>query len=137
MKVAWINAGLQVISASVDGNVKIWNLKKQQCVTTVQMHDEKIWGIDVSSDKYILTGGGDSTLKLWRDSTIEKEQEDKVNELEKLQNEQRLSALIRGEDFIEAAVMAFKLNKLRDFYLVVSKILQNKTQKADPVDSVL
>lgn len=33
--------------------------------------------------------------------------------------------------------MAFRMNKLRDFYLVVSKILQNKTQKVDPVDSVL
>jgi hypothetical protein len=48
-----------------------------------------------------------------------------------------LSALIREEDFIEAAVMAFKLNKLRDFYLVVNKILSNKTAKIDPLDYVL
>lgn len=101
------------------------------------MHDEKIWGIDVANDKYILTGGGDSTLKLWQDCTIEKEQEDKEKELQRLQDEQRLSALIRDEDFIEAAVMAFKLNKLRDFYLIVNKVLQNKTAKVDPVDSVL
>jgi U3 small nucleolar RNA-associated protein 13 len=61
----------------VDGNVKIWNLKKQQCVNTFEMHDEKIWSIDVHNDKYILTGGGDSTLKLWVDNTVEKESEDK------------------------------------------------------------
>jgi U3 small nucleolar RNA-associated protein 13 len=61
----------------VDGNVKIWNLKKQQCANTFEMHDEKIWSIDVHNDKYILTGGGDSTLKLWVDNTVEKESEDK------------------------------------------------------------
>jgi len=54
-----------------------------------------------------------------------------------LHDEQKLSSLIRDEDFIQAAVMAFRLNKLRDFYLVVSKILQKKSAKQDPVDSVL
>ena len=36
------------------------------------MHEEKIWGLD-SNDKYIVTGGGDSSLKIWKDNTIEKE----------------------------------------------------------------
>lgn len=68
----------------MDGVVKVWNLKKQACVNTIQMHDEKIWGIDVVKDKYILTGGGDSTLKLWSDCTLEKEHEDKENQLQRL-----------------------------------------------------
>ena len=33
--------------------------------------------------------------------------------------------------------MAFRLNKLRDFYLVVNKVLTNKTNKLDSVESVL
>ena len=33
--------------------------------------------------------------------------------------------------------MAFRMNKLRDFYLVMNKILTLKTSKVDPVDSVL
>ena len=42
------------------------------------MHDEKIWGLDVSEgDRYLLTGGGDSTLKLWLDCSAEKEVEDR------------------------------------------------------------
>jgi hypothetical protein len=48
------------------------------------MHDEKIWGLDTAGDKYILTGGGDSKLKLWTDCTIEKELEDKELQLQKL-----------------------------------------------------
>jgi U3 small nucleolar RNA-associated protein 13 len=121
----------------VDGVVKIWNLKKQACVATEQMHEEKVWGLDVAHDRYLLTGGGDSTLKLWRDTTAEQELEEKEKNLQRVQDEHKLSTLIRQEDFIEAALMAFRLNKLRDFYLVVSKILANKTAKVDPVDSVL
>lgn len=137
VKVAWLNAGLQIVSASVDGVVKLWNLKKQACVNTIQMHEEKIWGIDVSGDKHILTGGGDSTLKLWDDCTIEHDHEEKEKQLQRLQDEQKLSALIREEDFVEAAIVAFRLNKLRDFYLVINKVQSNSGAKADPVDSVL
>jgi len=47
IKVKWLNAGLQLASASVDGVVKLWNLKKQQCVSTVEMHEDKIWAMDL------------------------------------------------------------------------------------------
>jgi hypothetical protein len=100
------------------------------------MHDEKIWGLDIYQDKYLLTGGGDSNLRLWQDCTVEKEQEEKQTALTRLQDEQRLSALIREQDYLEAALMAFRLNKLRDFYLVISKILKG-SPSTDPVDSVL
>jgi hypothetical protein len=33
--------------------------------------------------------------------------------------------------------MAFRMNKLRDFYLVMNKILTLRSSKVDPVDSVL
>lgn len=102
------------------------------------MHDEKIWAIDLTkNEKYMLSGGGDSTLKLWIDNTAQKELEDKEKLLQRLQDEQKLSNLIKDEDYLEAALMAFRLNKLRDFYLVLDKVIQNKTHKIDPVDSVL
>jgi U3 small nucleolar RNA-associated protein 13 len=125
VKVSWINLGLQVLSASVDGVVKVWNLKKQACVNTFMMHDEKIWGLDISNDKYLLTGGGDSSLKLWQDNTLEQEQKQKEDQLQKIMDEQKLSGLIRQEDYVNAALMAFRLNKLRDFYLVIQKIITN------------
>ncbi|CDW89939.1 transducin beta-like protein 3 [Stylonychia lemnae] len=136
VKISWINLGMQIVSTSVDGVVKIWNLKKQICVNTIQMHEEKIWALD-SNEKFMVTGGGDSTVKIWKDCTVEKEQEEKEKELQKVQDEQRLSKLIREEDFQEAAVMAFRLNRLRDFYLVMNKVISGKSSKIDMVDSVL
>lgn len=46
VKAAWLNAGLQIATASVDGIVKIWNYRKQQCQNTFEMHEEKIWAMD-------------------------------------------------------------------------------------------
>jgi len=40
------------------------------------MHDEKVWALDVH-EGLMLTGGGDSAVKAWRDATLEKEVEDK------------------------------------------------------------
>jgi len=57
--------------------------------------------------------------------------------LQRLVDEQKLSQLIRGEDYLEAALMAFRMNKLRDFYLVMNKIVSASQAKPDPVDSVL
>ena len=50
------------------------------------MHDEKIWAMD-QNDKYMITGGGDSTVKIWRDCTVEKEIEEKEKSLQKIQDE--------------------------------------------------
>jgi len=47
----------------------------------------------------MVTGGGDSTVKIWRDCTVEKEIEEKEKTLQKIQDEQKLSKLIREEDF--------------------------------------
>lgn len=46
--------------------------------------------------------------------------------MQRLVDEQKLSHLIREQDYVEAALMAFRLNKLRDFYLVMDRILTNK-----------
>lgn len=141
VKVHWLNMGLQVATASADGIVKIWNVKKQQCVNTIQMHEDKVWALDVHEKAeaiqngddedvvlkttiHMVTGGTDSTVKLWKDCTMEQETEDKTAELKRIQDEQKLSHLIREQDFMEAALLAFRLNKLRDFYLILNKLMQ-------------
>ena len=79
-KVLWINAGLQLLTAGLDGVVKLWNLKKQQCVTTFQMHSDKVWTVDAieniengANSLELITGGADSTLRLWSDTTLEQD----------------------------------------------------------------
>lgn len=83
VKVVWLNAGLQLASASVDGIVKVWNVSKLACLNSFEMHDDKIWALDFSErhgnqederpNLLMITGGSDSKVKLWQDSTATEE----------------------------------------------------------------
>lgn len=100
MKVAWLNAGVQIATASVDGIVKVWNFRKQQCQNTFEMHEEKIWAMDFlemtgsqagdSEQREMLkmiTGAGDSTIKLWTDSTLEESVKEQTAKLVQMEEE--------------------------------------------------
>lgn len=109
------------------------------------MHEDRVWGLEVDehhTDKVrLLTGSADSSIKVWHDDTVEQEQMEKEQNLERLAAEQNLSRLLRENDFVEAALTAFKLNKLRDFYHVISKLVKNRNRDeelvTDPVQSII
>lgn len=45
---------MQFISSASDGNLKIWNLKANECVSTFDAHDGKVWALEVSNDEEML-----------------------------------------------------------------------------------
>ena len=55
----------------------VWNIKKGVQLNSYASHEDKIWAMDAQTDK-IVTGGADSTINIWRDTT----QETKEAELE-------------------------------------------------------
>ena len=132
VKVCWLNAGLQLASASVDGIVKVWNVSRQACLNTFEMHEDQIWAMDFAEEVretderptlMMITGGSDSKVKVWHDSTAEEELKLKEEKLGLLKDEQNLSKLLRENDLSKAAVLAFKLHKLRDFFHVMNRIV--------------
>ena len=48
-----------------------------------------------------------------------------------------LSMLIRGNQFVEAAVLAFKLNKNREFLNVLRQIVSQRIARLDAVEAVI
>ena len=64
--------GLQLVCASLDGVLKVWYLSKQACVTTVKVHENKIWALDTcvrDNRLSVITAGSDSKLKILKDVT--------------------------------------------------------------------
>lgn len=41
--------GTQCLSASSDGTVRLWSLGQQRCITTMRIHDEGVWTLQVSN----------------------------------------------------------------------------------------
>lgn len=134
---------MQIASASVDGVVKIWNIKKQVCQNTFEMHDEKIWALDFcehlqtyNGDSFLslklITGSSDSKVKIWVDNTVEQVAADKQAQLDLTSNEHALSKLMRDNDLVKASLLAFKLNKLRDFFFAMDRLVTGKTAALKP-----
>ena len=54
LKVAFIDQGMQFISSASDGNLKIWNIKSNECMATFDAHEGKVWAMAVSNDEEML-----------------------------------------------------------------------------------
>ena len=49
-----------------DGLVKIWTIKTNECVSTLDEHTEKVWSLASSADGNVLvSGGADSVICQW------------------------------------------------------------------------
>lgn len=80
----------------------------------------------------MITGAGDSTIKLWTDSTLEEQAKEKETKLVQIEEEQKLSQLMRENDMVSASVLAFKLNKLRDFFHAMDRLVSGRAPPPRP-----
>ena len=56
----------QAVSASLDGTIRLWNLKTKEEVRKFEGHVGEVYCIAVSADgTRILSGGNDRTVRLW------------------------------------------------------------------------
>lgn len=55
-----------IISGSYDTNVKIWDLKTKNCVSTIKGHKMRVSSLSTSCDsKIVVTGGEDGLVQTW------------------------------------------------------------------------
>ena len=81
---------MQLVTTSSDGLVKLWTIKDEACVKTLDNHEDKvtlitrkialtfvqIWALAVSSDeRTIVSAGADSIATFWEDSTAAEQAE--------------------------------------------------------------
>ena len=55
-----------LVSASLDGTVRLWNIRAQQEIRAFEGHVGQVTSVDFNSDgSRIVSGSRDRTLKLW------------------------------------------------------------------------
>lgn len=62
------NAGfvMQVYTAGIETNIKVWDLRKEAVVLTLEGHSDIVTGMSVSPDgSHLLTNSMDNTLRVW------------------------------------------------------------------------
>lgn len=72
----WLSAvkfnpeGTTLATSSGDGSVKVWDLKKANCILTLSDHQQPVWGISWHWSGTVLASAAmDHTVKLWDSST--------------------------------------------------------------------
>ncbi|KAI9094362.1 WD40-repeat-containing domain protein [Phlyctochytrium arcticum] len=95
----------RVISVSEDSSCRVWDLESEECVACWEGHEGRnVWSVDVDpAQKLVVTGGGDSGIRIWSLSSLQQNKIDSENQLVSLRPDQG-SAESR-----ESAVKTFKL----------------------------
>jgi hypothetical protein len=120
--------------------VKLWNLKSNECMNTFDSaHTEKIWAMCLvgdgaaaaagsgSSGMHLVTGGGDSTLAVWADLTVQQQSEAREQAAATVKCEQQLlNALARGQ-YLKATELALTLKQPRRLLTVLTKVVSVQT----------
>ena len=115
----------QLISSGSDGLLKLWTIKNNECESTIDAHDDKVWALDISPcGKALFSGGADSKIAVWRDTT--KEREDAVRDAEEknILMEQRLSNHLRHKQYEQALELALELEKPYQVLKVLTEIVE-------------
>ncbi|KAL7925503.1 WD40 repeat-like protein [Trichoderma austrokoningii] len=154
LKVAWLgmtsprseqSKGLvQFASAGGDGLVKIWNANSGEAECTLDNHEDRVWALAVHPDtNAVVSGGGDSTVTFWKDTTSETQAAASQAALKLIEQEQELENHMHAGSYREAITLALQLNHPgRLFSLFTSVVTTSKPEQGSlcgikAVDQVL
>lgn len=100
------------MSSGADGLVKLWTIRTNECEATMDGHTDRVWGLDVSADgKTLLSGGADSRIVVWKDTTQAEEEAKRATEEQTILMEQNLANHLRYNEFEQALEIALELEK--------------------------
>ncbi|KAJ1560169.1 U3 small nucleolar RNA-associated protein 13, partial [Nowakowskiella sp. JEL0078] len=131
-----LKVGMQLVSSGSDGLVKIWTIKSNICDATLDNHEDKVWGVTVrKDDKLIVSGAADSVVTIWKDTTLEKREEDLREKELLVLKEQELSNFIQRKDYRNAVFIALDLDHPYKLVNLFTEIL--KVAGEPQVDSII
>jgi U3 small nucleolar RNA-associated protein 13 len=125
LTVRFINKGMQLVSGSSDGLVRLWTIRTGECENTFDVHTDRVWAVAVAKvpiaagtsgsggsgsgtgggmEEVFFSGGSDSKLLCWRDAT-EAEEHGRLDEAERtLLVEQQMQNDLRNRKFDKVTV---------------------------------
>ncbi|KAI9818138.1 MAG: U3 small nucleolar RNA-associated protein 13 [Pycnora praestabilis] len=120
LKVVWLNPpksesqdrrGVQVASAGSDGLVKVWDANTGEVACTLDNHEDRVWALTVHpTTNTIVSGGGDSTITFWTDTTSTTIAATAAASTARVEQEQKLQNYIHAGSYRSAITLALQLN---------------------------
>ena len=136
LRVRFLGTGLQLVSSGSDGLIKLWTIRTNECESTIDAHDDKIWALDLSQTGTLFSGGADSKIAVWRDTTKEKDDEKREAEEKNILMEQTLSNHLRHKRYEQALELALELDKPHQVLKVLTDILEKDAASSRGIETL-
>ncbi|ETE65343.1 Transducin beta-like protein 3 [Ophiophagus hannah] len=132
LKVIFVSEGGQVLSSGADGLLKLWTIKNNECVKTLDAHDNKVWALHANKkDDTVVTGSTDSKVLLWKDVTQTELEEEQAKQEEQILKDQELANLLYKKQFLKALGLALSLDRPHMVLTIIKAILKEPRGKDD------
>jgi hypothetical protein len=151
LNAVFINKGMQIMSSAADGLIRMWSIRTGVCEATFDKHNDRVWALatipkdrfcrgmpkltiesssDDICDQILISGGSDSSLHFWLDTTIQEENKRIAGEEEKFLMEQTMLNDIRNKRYGRALRSALELNHASKVAMILSTILEEEDEKS-------
>ncbi|KAH7062078.1 WD40-repeat-containing domain protein [Macrophomina phaseolina] len=122
LKLAWLpyaqtgdsrdKRGAEVASAAGDGLLKVWDVSNGELACTLDNHTDRVWALTVNpATKTLVSGGGDSVITFWEDTTEASLEAAASREAERVEQDQKLQNYMHAGNWREAITLALQLNQ--------------------------
>ncbi|SCU67745.1 WD domain, G-beta repeat/Utp13 specific WD40 associated domain containing protein, putative [Trypanosoma equiperdum] len=123
LQLSFFNGGTQLVTGNAEGVLRVWAISVAEVVWSGETHEEKIWALCVSEPEggniTFISGSADGVLIATEDYTAEEAERVRHERRDVILKEQELANALRKGEYVEAFMLALKLNHPRNLRQVV------------------
>ncbi|KAJ4344646.1 U3 small nucleolar RNA-associated protein 13 [Didymosphaeria variabile] len=135
LKLAWLpyrpvdardKRGSQVASAAGDGLVKIWDSASGEGMSTLDNHTDRVWALTAHpSTGALISGGADSVITFWRDTTSTTLEAATTAETERVELDQKLQNYAFAGNYREAITLALQMDQPGRLFTLFKSVVES------------
>lgn len=146
LKLAWLpyrpvdtrdKRGSQLASAAGDGLVKIWDSVSGDSMTTLDNHTDRVWALaSHGTTGALISGGADSIISLWTDTTSATLEAATTAETERVELDQKLQNYAYSGNYREAITLALQMDQPGRLFSLFKSVVETETPDEDSLSGL-
>ena len=146
LKLAWLpyrpldtrdKRGPQIASAAGDGLVKIWDSVSGEAMSTLDNHVDRVWALVAHpTSGTLVSGGGDSVITFWEDTTSATLEAATTAETERVELDQKLQNYTYAGNYREAIVLALQIDQPGRLFALFKSVVEAENPDIDSMSGL-
>ena len=147
LKLAWIpyrpvdtrdRRGPQLASAAGDGLVKVWDTSSGETMSTLDNHTDRVWALAAHpTTGALISGGGDSVITFWEDTTSSTLEAATTAETERVELDQKLQNYAYAGNYREAITLALQMDQPGRLFSLFKSVVETETPEKGSLSGLL